>query len=145
MRRLTESLLGLVLIGTLVPLRSQSGTILWDGKRSLGKSRSHGESRALNIGTDARRAAITNDEGDLRFPDVQAGSYVLTLEAPGFQRQEFAQFDLLAREIRRHYFQSVSSRARLWKCVLFASAPAPGDFPLRTSSRERQAAGNHCQ
>jgi hypothetical protein len=55
----------------------------------------------LNKGTDARRATITNDEGDFRFPDIEAGFYVLTLEAPGFQREEFAQFDLLARETRR--------------------------------------------
>ena len=55
----------------------------------------------LNKGTDASRETVTNDQGDFRFPDIDVGTYVLVLEAPGFQREEFAQFDLLARETRR--------------------------------------------
>jgi hypothetical protein len=55
----------------------------------------------VNRGTDARRTTVTNDQGDFRFADIDVGTYVLVMEAPGFQREEFAQFDLLARESRR--------------------------------------------
>jgi hypothetical protein len=100
---LRQVLLGLVLIGGLVPLRAQStsGTILGTVKDPSGRAVTTVKVEVLNKGTDARRATITNDEGDFRFSDIEAGSYVLTLEAPGFQREEFAQFDLLARETRR--------------------------------------------
>src|SRR6516165_1156983 len=90
---------GLVLIGTLLPVHSQStsGTILGTVKDPSGRAVTTVKVDLLNKGTDARRATITNDEGDFRFPDIEAGFYVLVLEAPGFQREEFAQFDLLAR------------------------------------------------
>jgi Carboxypeptidase regulatory-like domain len=92
--------LGLVLFGALVPLHGQStsGTILGTVKDPSGRAVTTVKVELLNKGTDARRAALTNDEGDFRFSDIEAGSYVLTLEAPGFQREEFSQFDLLARE-----------------------------------------------
>ena len=54
-----------------------------------------------NKGTDAVRATVTNDTGSYQFSNVDIGTYVLTVEAPGFQKSEFTAFDLGAREVKR--------------------------------------------
>jgi hypothetical protein len=54
-----------------------------------------------NQGTGANRSATTDSNGDYRFSGVEIGSYVLRIDATGFQKEEFSQFDLLARETRR--------------------------------------------
>ncbi len=92
-----------VLAGSLCSVFGQSttGTILGTVKDPSGKAVATVNVQLVNKGTDAARSTLTNDQGDFRFADVDAGSYVLVVEAPGFQREEFAQFDLLARETRR--------------------------------------------
>ncbi len=86
---------------SLLPGQSTTGTILGTVKDPSGKAVATVNVQIINKGTDARRSTITNDGGDFRFADVDAGSYTMIVEAPGFQREEFAQFDLLARETRR--------------------------------------------
>jgi hypothetical protein len=54
-----------------------------------------------NQGTGATRSATSDSNGDYRFSGVEIGSYVLKIDATGFQKEEFSQFDLLARETRR--------------------------------------------
>lgn len=55
----------------------------------------------LNRGTNAHRTAKTMDNGDFRFEQIEPGTYLLTVDAAGFQRQEFSPFVLMARETRR--------------------------------------------
>ncbi|MBV9505377.1 MAG: TonB-dependent receptor [Acidobacteriia bacterium] len=55
----------------------------------------------LNQGTGAKLSVTTDNNGDFRFSAVDIGSYVLEIAAPGFQKAQFAQFDVLARESRR--------------------------------------------
>ncbi|MCU1259798.1 MAG: TonB-dependent receptor plug [Bryobacterales bacterium] len=81
--------------------QSISGTVLGTVKDPSGNIVAMAKVQLVNKGTDAQRATLTNDAGDFRFPEIEAGLYLLTIEAPGFQRQEFAPFDLLARETRR--------------------------------------------
>ena len=80
---------------------STSGTVLGTVKDPSGSAVATVVVELVNKGTDAKRTTVTNEEGDFRFADIDAGSYVLVVEAPGFQREEFSQFDLLARETRR--------------------------------------------
>jgi carboxypeptidase family protein len=95
--------LGLVAAGGLFILHGQStfGTILGTVRDPSAKAVGLVKVELVNKGTDARRSTLTNEEGDFRFSDIEAGAYTLVLEAPGFQREEFSQFDLLARETRR--------------------------------------------
>ncbi len=92
-----------VILGSLCSVRGQSttGTILGTVRDPSGRAVPTVSVQLQNKGTDAVRSALTNDGGDFRFADVDAGSYVVIVEAPGFQREEFAQFELLARETRR--------------------------------------------
>ena len=57
--------------------------------------------RLRNQGTGVEQTATTDVNGDYRFTNAQVGSYVLSIEAKGFQNEQFSQFDLLARETRR--------------------------------------------
>jgi Carboxypeptidase regulatory-like domain/TonB dependent receptor len=95
--------LALLLMGSLSSLFGQSttGTILGTVRDPSGRAVVAAKVEVVNQGTDARRTTVTNDQGDFRFADIDVGTYVLVLEAPGFQREEFARFDLLARETRR--------------------------------------------
>ena len=81
--------------------QSTSGTILGTAKDPSARVVATVKVDLLNKGTGAARTTVTNENGDFRFSDIEPGSYVLTLEAPGFQREEFSQFDLLARETKR--------------------------------------------
>ena len=81
--------------------QSISGTILGTVKDPSGKTVSQAKVQLTNKGTDAQRVTLTSESGDFRFGEVEAGVYVLVIEAPGFQKEEFAQFELLARETRR--------------------------------------------
>jgi hypothetical protein len=99
----TTLLVLFVIVGSLCSLYGQSttGTILGTVKDPSGREVSTVNVQLVNQGTGATRSTVTNGEGDFRFADIDAGSYVLILVAPGFQREEFAQFELLARETRR--------------------------------------------
>jgi hypothetical protein len=81
--------------------QSISGTILGTVKDPSGKNVSQAKVQLINKGTDAQRVTLTSENGDFRFGEVEAGDYVLSIEAPGFQKEEFSQFELLARETRR--------------------------------------------
>src|SRR5271155_3995844 len=80
------------------PLRAQSitSTVLGTVKDPSGRVIATVKVELVNKGTDAHRATLTSESGDYRFSDIDAGSYTLTMEAPGFQKEEFTQFDLLA-------------------------------------------------
>jgi hypothetical protein len=93
----------LAIAASVFALRGQStsGTVLGTVKDPSGSAVATVVVELVNKGTDAKRTTVTNEEGDFRFADIDAGSYVLVVEAPGFQREEFSQFDLLARETRR--------------------------------------------
>ncbi len=55
----------------------------------------------VNTGTALKRSTLTNQSGDFQFPNVDAGSYTVSVAAPGFQKLEFTQFLLGARESKR--------------------------------------------
>jgi len=90
-------------LGLLPTLNAQSisGTILGTVKDPSGKLVPRAAVLLTNKGTNAQRSAVSSENGDYRFEDIEAGTYVLIIELPGFQKEEFAPFDLLARETRR--------------------------------------------
>src|SRR5271170_1316499 len=71
-----------VMAGSLSLLSGQSttGTILGTVKDPSGKAVATVNVQIINKGTDARRSTITNDGGDFRFADVDAGSYTMIVE-----------------------------------------------------------------
>ncbi len=102
-RFLQLSLLFLIGLGLCRQTVAQSiaGTVLGTVKDPSGKVVSQARVQLINKGTDAQRSTLTSDTGDYKFSDIEAGTYFLTIAVPGFQKEEFAAFDLLARETRR--------------------------------------------
>ncbi|MBV8904867.1 MAG: TonB-dependent receptor, partial [Acidobacteriia bacterium] len=95
------AVLGILGYGGSAYAQSTSGTILGTVKDPSARAVVMVKVELTNNGTGARRATVTNDTGDFRFDDIDTGKYILSLEAPGFQRERFAEFELLARETRR--------------------------------------------
>ena len=102
---LFSALLFLIFAGTalapVVRAQSISATVLGTVKDPSGKVVTQAKVTLTNRGTDTQRSELTSESGDYRFADVDAGTYVLTIELPGFAKEEFAAFDVLARETRR--------------------------------------------
>jgi len=55
----------------------------------------------VDVGTSVQKKVVTDESGAFSFLNVTAGRYRLTVEAPGFQKVEFTDLDLLARENKR--------------------------------------------
>lgn len=81
--------------------QNTEAAILGTVKDSSGLAVAMAKVQLVNKGTGAQLSATTDNSGDFRFPAVDVGSYVLEIDAPGFQKTQFAQFDVLARESRR--------------------------------------------
>ena len=84
-------------------LRAQNteATVLGTVKDASGSVVAGATVQLNNQGTSAQRSTTTDSNGDYRFTGVAIGTYVLLIGAPGFQQEQFSQFDLLARETRR--------------------------------------------
>src|ERR1700716_1329019 len=54
-----------------------------------------------NTGTSAKRSVSTDPNGWFSFVNVEPGTYQLVVEQPGFQKTEFVNLDLQARETKR--------------------------------------------
>jgi hypothetical protein len=55
----------------------------------------------VNKGNSAKRVEKTNGVGEYSFNILDAGDYSVTVEAPGFEKADFAELHLLARETKR--------------------------------------------
>jgi hypothetical protein len=55
----------------------------------------------VNKGSSARRTVKTNGSGEFNFNILDAGDYAVTVDAAGFERTDFAEVHLLARETKR--------------------------------------------
>jgi hypothetical protein len=54
-----------------------------------------------NTGTSATRTAVTDENGNYAFQNIDVGTYTLTLTAPGFEKESLPAIALTARETRR--------------------------------------------
>ncbi len=95
--------LTLIGLGLTQSMKAQSisATILGTVKDPSGNVVPRAKVTLYNKGTAAQRSTLSSESGDFRFPETEAGTYTLTIEAPGFQKEEFSSFDVLARETRR--------------------------------------------
>jgi hypothetical protein len=93
----------LIAVGLSLPVRAQNteASVLGTVKDPSGSAVAGAMVHLNDLGTGAQRNATTDANGDYRFSGVEIGTYVLSTEAQGFQREQFSQFDLLARETRR--------------------------------------------
>lgn len=90
-----------VLSCSLMLGQSTFGTVLGTVKEASGAVVPKSAVKLLNKGTNAVRSTITDDSGSFQFTNVDVGTYSLSIESPGFQREEFPAFELAGRETRR--------------------------------------------
>jgi hypothetical protein len=86
-----------------VALHAQNteATVLGTVKDPSGSAVPNATVQLVNQGTNSQRSTSTDRNGDFRFSGVEVGAYTVTVDAAGFQKQQFSQFDVLARETRR--------------------------------------------
>ncbi len=81
--------------------QSTFGAILGTVRDSSGAVIAGAQVLLVNNGTSAARTAITDAEGNYAFNNIDVGKYVLTISAPGFEKDSLPEIGLLARETRR--------------------------------------------
>ncbi|MBV9771087.1 MAG: carboxypeptidase regulatory-like domain-containing protein, partial [Bryobacterales bacterium] len=102
---LSKTVIGSLLIasGLSFSLRAQNteATVLGTVRDPSGSVVAGAMVQLRNVGTSAQHTTTSDANGDYRLLGVEIGTYVLRIDAQGFQSEEFSQFDLLARETRR--------------------------------------------
>ena len=81
--------------------QSTYGTVLGTVKESSGAVVPGAVVNLTNTGTNAKHSTLTDGTGGYQFVNLEVGNYTLTVEAVGFQKAEFASFDLGGRETKR--------------------------------------------
>ena len=92
--------LGVALLAGGAHAQSTFGSFVGTVHDPSGAAIAGGIVTAKNTGTSAQRSALTNEKGDYVLVNLEAGSYELTIEAPGFQRSRFTA-ELAARDTVR--------------------------------------------
>jgi hypothetical protein len=95
------ALLGALLLSQTLNGQSTSGTVLGTVRESSGAVVQGAAVSLTNAGTNARHSTVTGETGTYQFVNLEVGSYKLSVEAPGFRKEEFTAFDLNARETKR--------------------------------------------
>jgi hypothetical protein len=94
-------LLALLISSTPVFAQSTFGSVVGTVSDPSGALVKGATATVVNTGTSSRRTALTDEAGSYSFNNLDAGKYALTVEAPGFEKIEFTNIDLLARETKR--------------------------------------------
>jgi hypothetical protein len=81
--------------------QSTFGTVLGTVKDPTGSLVPMAMVSLMNTGTNADFTTTTNSSGGYEFVNVEIGNYKLTVEAPGFQKTEFQEFEIAARDTKR--------------------------------------------
>jgi len=95
------ALICLVISCSLLNGQSTFGTVLGTVKEATESSVPNARVTLINKGTNAQRVTLTDNSGTFQFTSVDVGTYVVTVEAAGFQKEEFSAFDLGGRETKR--------------------------------------------
>jgi Carboxypeptidase regulatory-like domain/TonB dependent receptor len=88
----------------LAPLnfgQSTFGTVLGTVHDPSGAAVARAVATITNTGTSGKRSTITDANGNYEFPNLEAGIYSLSVEAPGFQSANFTNIELTARQTVR--------------------------------------------
>ncbi|HYR89787.1 MAG TPA: carboxypeptidase-like regulatory domain-containing protein, partial [Terriglobia bacterium] len=83
------------------PGQSTFGTILGTVRDSSGALMPGCVITAENTGTSLRRSSVADESGSYTLPNLEPGSYKMTIEAQGFQVAEYTSIQLLARQTIR--------------------------------------------
>jgi hypothetical protein len=87
--------------GAPLPAQSTFGAVVGSVRDSTGALVAGAEVTLTNNGTGAIRTVATGADGDYSFNNIDVGKYVLTITAPGFEKDSLPEIVLLARETRR--------------------------------------------
>ena len=100
---LALSALLLTLASSSTPVFAQStfGSIVGTVSDQSGALVKGGTVSLVNTRTSVLRSVLTDENGSYSFNNLDAGKYTLTVQVQGFQKMEFTNIDLLARETRR--------------------------------------------
>jgi len=94
-------ILALTLCATATQAQSTFGTILGTVRDASGALIPGCILVIENVGTSVSRSGIADETGSYTFPNLEPGSYRLTMEMPGFQIAEYTNIQLLARQTIR--------------------------------------------
>jgi hypothetical protein len=81
--------------------QSTFGNIVGTVTDSAGAALAGAKVTLVNAGTNLQRTVVANNSGEYAFNIIDAGTYTVTVEAPGFSKAEFSNLVLLARESKR--------------------------------------------
>ena len=89
------------LCGPRADAQSTFGNIVGTVTDGAGAAIASAQVTLVNTGTNLQRVATTSANGEYAFNIIDAGTYTVTVEAPGFSKAEFSSMVLLARESKR--------------------------------------------
>lgn len=92
--------LGVALMAAVSHAQSTFGSFVGTVHDPSGAAVAGGIVTVKNTGTSAQRSTLTNEKGDYVLVNLEAGSYELTVEAPGFQKSRYTA-ELAARDTVR--------------------------------------------
>src|SRR5439155_21583266 len=101
LNRYVCAIAGLMLGAGVSPAQSTFGTILGTVRDSSGALMPGCVITVENMGTSARRSSLADESGSYTLPNLETGSYKVTIELPGFQVAEYKNIQLLARQTIR--------------------------------------------
>ncbi len=81
--------------------QSTFGNIVGTVTDSAGAAIANAQVTLVNAGTNLKRTVAANASGEYAFNIIDAGTYTVTVEAPGFNKDEFSNLVLQARETKR--------------------------------------------
>jgi len=93
--------LGLAISSTPVLAQSTFGSVIGTVSDASGAVVRGATVTLVNVDTAVERKVATDNTGGYSFFNLDAGKYNLTVQAQGFQRLEFSNLDLQARETKR--------------------------------------------
>ncbi len=81
--------------------QSTFGTVLGTVKDPSGSAVPMAVVNLMNTGTSAEHSTTSNQNGGYEFVNVEIGNYKLSVDAPGFQKTEYQEFNVAARATMR--------------------------------------------
>src|SRR5882757_11398175 len=78
-----------------------NGTLLGTVTDNTGASVANAKVTVTEVGTGAIHESVTNESGNYTFPDLQPGTYSVTVEAKGFKKETHQNIDLLSNSSTR--------------------------------------------
>jgi len=93
--------LALALSASLLVAQSTFGSFVGSVHDPSGAAVAACKITALNVATDASRTTLTESNGDYNIVNLEPGTYQISMESPGFQRELFKNLELDARQTIR--------------------------------------------